>query len=129
MFQEQVNLIRQDILQEMKSERLAMVQEVKAANSNILHTLSVVSDTDNTCDTETTSSISSGQSEYANNIGTDNVQLEMLKILQKLDQKLDENPRASKRQRYNNHKNNTSPNNIQSKTSQVGETKGWQQGF
>ena len=42
MFQEQANLIRQDILQEMKSERLAMVQEVKIANSNILYTLLVV---------------------------------------------------------------------------------------
>ena len=95
IFQEQANLICQDILQEMESERMAMVQEVKNSNSNILRTLSVVSETDITSDSETTIK-SSTNPEYADNIGTNNVQLEMLEILQKLDQKLDNNPKAPK---------------------------------
>ena len=91
-----------------------MVQEVKNSNSNILRAHLVVSDTDNISDSETTTS-SSDTSEYANNMGTNNLQLEMLKVLQKLDQKLDQNPRASKRQRNNNNSSkNTSYNNRRS---------------
>ena len=63
----------------MQEERIAMMQEVKDANVNVLRALAVVP----TEDENQENTFSSPQS--ANNVDDNNVPLQMLELLQKLD--------------------------------------------
>jgi hypothetical protein len=96
-FQHQANLIRQEVMTAMREERLALVQEVKHSNESLLAALQTApipptQQVPATVLNEPTVVIdTSSITQSANRVEQDQVQLEMLKILQKIDKKLDYN--------------------------------------
>ena len=115
-FQNQANLLKEEVMAAMQQERAAMMQEVKTCNDAVLQALSVVPTTvpspvstkPEVAETVVTDTSSITQS--VNKVDSDTVQLQILKLLQSMDKKLnapnntdpcpDNNPRLQKKRKY-----------------------------
>ena len=101
-FQQQAHLIWQEVMAAMGEERAAMVQEVKESNESILSALQTAPEPvtqpipQNVPKEPTVVSDTSSITQSANKMEQDSIQLEMLKILQKIDKKLDNNNNNNK---------------------------------
>ena len=95
-YHQQAQYIIQQVLNVVQTDRDQIFQEVKATEDNILWTLKLnhLNDLDctskGTNDTQDTSSLTPKQ--VANVTSTDAIQSQMLKILQCIDEKLDQEP-------------------------------------
>ena len=112
LFQKNINLIKTEVVEAIKQERMAMVQEVSDSYSSILQALSAVPYPTIDQDDDTHPTAASTLTESAYSMDEKNIQQEMLKILIKLDKKLDEslenNHRGNKQSR--GPRNNTGKN-------------------
>ena len=90
LFQGNSNLIETEVVQAIEQERMAMVKEVKDSCFSILQALSAVPYPTINQDDDTEPTAASTLKESASSVNQKSIQQEMLKILIRLDKKLDE---------------------------------------
>ena len=90
LFQENINLIKTKVVEAIKQERIKMVQKVRDSYFSILQALSDVLFLNINQDDDTDPTATSTLTESENSMDKKDIKQEMLKILVKLDKKLDE---------------------------------------